>query len=263
VTLIDPNPVDLRPENVLFRLTDQFKTLTDNQLYTILGKPQLEPVCRADGREPGYGVPREVVSAIDPPIFYKAGLMLQDVIIADFGSSFRADTIPSGDQATTDVDFRAPEILMGETGTQAIDIWSLGCFFLDVRAITSLFCPALPGGSDQSLKKIVHRIGRLPEPWWSSWVNRPYYFDDMGNPIEPYDGGPSSIRSALENVGSARRDVSGPQYAHPIFERRGTRMAEAEIDLLDDLLCKMLKHRPEDRITIEEVVRHPWFQFQR
>jgi serine/threonine-protein kinase SRPK3 len=40
-------------------------------------------------------------------------------------------------------------------------------------------------------------------------------------------------------------------------------MAEAEIDLLDDLLCKMLKHRPEDRITIDEVVCHPWFQFQR
>jgi serine/threonine protein kinase len=46
-----------------------------------------------------------------------------------------------------------------------------------------------------------------------------------------------------------------------MFEPTGSRLPEEEVDLLDDLMSKMLKLRPEERITMDEVVRHPWFFF--
>jgi serine/threonine protein kinase len=47
-----------------------------------------------------------------------------------------------------------------------------------------------------------------------------------------------------------------------IIEKSGTRLDKEEVALLGDLLEKMLRLRPEDRITMEEVVRHPWFTYR-
>ena len=47
----------------------------------------------------------------------------------------------------------------------------------------------------------------------------------------------------------------------PMIETVGTRLEGEEVDLLGDLLEKMLKYNPEERITIQEVVRHPWFEY--
>ena len=53
-----------------------------------------------------------------------------------------------------------------------------------------------------------------------------------------------------------RRCVDGP-----MIEPVGARLEEEEVVLLTDLLEKMLKYRPEERITIQEVVNHPWFEY--
>ena len=47
-----------------------------------------------------------------------------------------------------------------------------------------------------------------------------------------------------------------------MFERTGTALESEEVDLLTNLLEGMLKYRPEERVTISEVVRHPWFAYQ-
>lgn len=46
-----------------------------------------------------------------------------------------------------------------------------------------------------------------------------------------------------------------------MIETVGTQLVEVEVELLNDLLAKMLKYDPEKRITIQEVVRHPWFEY--
>jgi serine/threonine-protein kinase SRPK3 len=45
-------------------------------------------------------------------------------------------------------------------------------------------------------------------------------------------------------------------------EPHGTRLSSEEVELLADLLGKMLKYDPRDRIGIDEVVEHPWFQYE-
>jgi serine/threonine protein kinase len=34
---------------------------------------------------------------------------------------------------------------------------------------------------------------------------------------------------------------------------------EKEVELLEDLLRKLLRYRPEERIGMREIVKHPWF----
>ena len=43
--------------------------------------------------------------------------------------------------------------------------------------------------------------------------------------------------------------------------KTGARLREQEVELLGDLLEKMLKYRPEERIRMDEVIEHPWFAF--
>ena len=48
----------------------------------------------------------------------------------------------------------------------------------------------------------------------------------------------------------------------PMVEQSGTRLDKVEIELLGDLLEKMMRYRPEDRMKIFEVVAHPWFALE-
>ena len=67
----------------------------------------------------------------------------------------------------------------------------------------------------------------------------------------------SSIRAKLLKIGELDDPPSG--YEGPMIEKSGVRLHEEEVGLLEDLLEKMLKYRPEERIRIEDVIRHPWF----
>ena len=54
-------------------------------------------------------------------------------------------------------------------------------------------------------------------------------------------------------------------YEGDMFEKTETRLGDREVsDLLADLLGEMLRYRADDsRITAAEVVRHPWFKYER
>ena len=45
-----------------------------------------------------------------------------------------------------------------------------------------------------------------------------------------------------------------------MIEKQGVRLCKEEVGLLGDLLEKMLRNRPEDRIKLREVSEHPWLK---
>jgi hypothetical protein len=45
----------------------------------------------------------------------------------------------------------------------------------------------------------------------------------------------------------------------PMVEKSRVGLDEGEVELLVDLLRKILRYRPEERIGMWEVVEHPWF----
>jgi serine/threonine protein kinase len=100
------------------------------------------------------------------------------------------------------------------------------------------------------MRDAVRLLGKLPDPWWNALEHRHLWFDENGQQKSP--DSKSSIREELRDIG---------EEEGPMIETAGTRLEEEEVELLGDLLEKMLKFRPEERITIQEVVRHPWFEY--
>jgi len=65
----------------------------------------------------------------------------------------------------------------------------------------------------------------------------------------------TSIRAKLLEIGE--KDDLPSEDEGPMIEHPRVRLPEKEVDLLADLLQKMLKYTPEERIRIQDVIRHP------
>lgn len=68
----------------------------------------------------------------------------------------------------------------------------------------------------------------------------------------------SSIRAKLREIGVIDEPPESGDDGR-MMEKTGVQLDEEEVGLLGDLLEKMLKYRPEERIRVDDVVRHPWF----
>ncbi|KAF8627556.1 hypothetical protein AX14_011350 [Amanita brunnescens Koide BX004] len=146
----------------------------------------------------------------------------ENIVVIDFGQSFDIKAPPKGYEART------------------------------IRAGSPLFSTYF-GSHSGVMRGNVLTLGKLPEPWWSAFEKHHKWFEENG---EPKFRPKSSIREKLEMIGA--KDTPPVADNGPMIEAVGTR---PEVMLLSDLLEKMLKYCPEERITIQEVVQHPWFKY--
>jgi serine/threonine-protein kinase SRPK3 len=110
------------------------------------------------------------------------------------------------------------------------------------------------------LSDTVFTLGKLPDRWWNAFKERHVCFEENREPKPQYENNEmNTIWAQLERIGL--EDIPPTRDIGPMIEPVGTRLEEEEIMLLSDLLERMLKYRPEERMTIEEVVRHPWFKY--
>ncbi|KAF8051395.1 hypothetical protein N665_1735s0014 [Sinapis alba] len=120
--------------------------------------------------------------------------------------------------------YHAPELLLNSsTYTSATDMWSVGCIFLELMTGTLLF----PG------KDHVHQLRLIMEL--------------IGSPKE-------------EDIGSLNE--SSKQYLRqlPCFDRQSFYLKFPNVPhLAIDLMEKMLKFDPRQRITVEDALAHPYF----
>ena len=218
-----------------------------------------------DHSDPGLSAPRELVAPVNNNYLCSSYLLREDIIVTDFGQSFFLDDKPTDYQPGTAIHYLPPETRYDDKISQASDIWSLACAIFEIRTGFPLFEPIL--GDFLVVKDMIETLGKLPDPWWN-YSEHQKRFEPNGDPrpleIQRQEGirlpaVKSSIRSKLESVGV---DDEPPETNEgPMIEITGTRLDEEEIVLLDDLLQKMLRYVPEDRITIQEVLQHPWFEY--
>ncbi len=152
-----------------------------------------------------------------------------DLKICDFGLS-RAD-IPELYNAGAMTDYistrwyRAPELLLGsEYYTTAVDVWSIGCILAELLTRQ----PFLPGSDTENQLELV--VGALGKP------SQEY--------IQKYSGG------RLEEVFGA---IPGSEDSGSFNE-----MFKDCDPNATDLLRKMLLYDPEERISIEDSLTHPY-----
>jgi serine/threonine protein kinase len=193
-----------------------------------------------------------------------ATLLQESIIVRGSGQSYIVASPPSYYEPGTVLNYQSPEARFeGRVGLEA-DIWALGCAIFEIRAGFALFESFL--GSDVDiLRQMVETLGRLPDPWWAAFKQRALWFEGDGQPKSEQDqeragvllkAYRSSIRAKLLEIGEQDDPPSGDEG--PMIEKPGVRLHEEEIELLEDLLEKMLRYRPEERIRTQ-VIQHPWF----
>ena len=121
--------------------------------------------------------------------------------------------------------YRAPEILLGtQHYSTPVDMWSIGCIFAEMATQKPLF----PGESEiEELMKIFGLLGTPSEETWPGISNLEHW-----NELNFPKFRPKPLRHRVPNLGK---------------------------DGLD-LLSKMLRYEPSERITAREALEHEYFR---
>ena len=158
-----------------------------------------------------------------------------DLAICDFGLS-RGFDIEGQDTLTEYVVtrwYRAPELLCNSPHYgKAVDVWSVGCIFAELLTHESFFQGDSP---PHQLEVIVKKIG-LP----SSSIDR-----NNSQCLEFIDDKTSRQLSKYTNAQVPPFASFFPRTANP---------------LALELLHAMLKFNPDERITVEEALKHPYLK---
>ncbi|CAO3649209.1 unnamed protein product [Cunninghamella blakesleeana] len=151
------------------------------------------------------------------------------VCITDFGLSrtFGLRASPFTPRHTT-TSYRAPEMLLSNEGySLPVDIWSLGCIFIECMLLQALF------RNDNEISQIISIFKMFGTPNETIWpgINDLDYFND-GFPVW--------------------KAVDLKQY---IYDNSGYLIKNLALDLLQ----KMFHYDPMRRITAKKILYHPYF----
>ncbi|KAJ1644059.1 hypothetical protein J3B02_001692 [Coemansia erecta] len=129
--------------------------------------------------------------------------------------------------------YRAPELLLGaKQYSTKVDVWSVGCIFVELF----LHKPFLQGrGEIDQISKIFAALGTPSETTWPGF---------------------SLLPNAKMFKFSLPQEAAASSH-HSLKYRLG--QCEGVTENAYDLACKLLALDPEQRITAEEALEHPYF----
>ncbi|KAK8121705.1 protein kinase [Apiospora sp. TS-2023a] len=251
---------DIHLRNVLVKLPSTIDELSIGEFRKTFGSPETVPILRADGESlPPNTPPLAVV-----PLYL--GRMAEEftvddakgLILGDFGEAWAPATEDRmGGDCNTPVAMRAPETLF-EPDTPVSyshDIWSLGTAVWEILGMGFIFDEA--ADTDEIVAQQIDMLGSegLPQAWREHW-ERPKWEElvtetEVKVPRRPTDGDREAwppLEEAFEVfVQRYRRE----QEAMGVF-------GEEETRAILELMRGMLRFKPEERMTIQEVLQSEW-----
>lgn len=220
-----------------------------------LGEPSLDPVLTASGELPGPNAPKYLVRGIDFDEI-DSRYVTDQIRIIDFGESYEPSNPP--EDLGIPMGYLPPETIIDNTMGIASDLWALACTLFEIRSGNTLFEMCLATKYD-IVQQIVKLLGTLPGSWRESWAKQCGKSCSDGEPNDtPTDEDPFE-------KGKILKEYLGEGYGFWVVktgQKIDHRIPEDEIEVLADLLEQMLRYDPNDRISAESVLDHPWFNWK-
>jgi len=172
--------------------------------------------------------------------------------LIDFGSSASADKPVSLYKYVQSRYYRSPEVILGLPYSFPIDMWSLGCLLVEMHVGSPLF-----DGKNEldQLVKIINYLGPPPQHMLaaSNRMQKLCVQDADGRIVfVPEFERCITKRSLIDFIGV---NTCGPNGA-----RAGQRgHTESDYYCFYNLITRMLTYDPNERITPEEALQHPFF----
>ena len=214
--------------------------------------PERLKVTRYDGAPIEPNVPEYQVQAegtVTP-----ADTMPSDckVLVTDFGEAFMHN--PSGAhqeyELNTPTLVRPLDSLFGYPITSAADIWTMGMAIFDILGRNKLFHDYW-SDDDTVVLEAINTFGPLPPKMWHTWPNRSQFAKDDGSWQEEHRPSESETSQTL-----TRRITDSMGQKGGESEAFG--YSDAELKSLEEMLRSMLQYEPENRVTVDQVLRSEW-----
>jgi serine/threonine protein kinase len=146
--------------------------------------------------------------------------------ITDFTLTVKKWDSNSFDKQACTINYRPPEVFTQGKWDESLDIWSLGCIFYEIVFARPLFHHHKDISTNKNRKRLWQRMyNELLE--WRKYSCQ----EDINDPFVPYDIDYHPLKISADLVNHAA---------------------------LQDLLMKMLRWKSSERLTISEVLAHPW-----
>lgn len=242
---------------MLVKLPSTFDQLSIDQFRDKFGEPEAVPVSRVDGKPlPPTVPPRAVV-----PLYL--GKKAQEftladargLVLGDFGEAFAPATEQRlGKDCHTPVAKRAPESLFEADVPLSYpsDIWSLGTAIWEILGMKFIFSES--EAEDEVVAEQIDVLGyqHFPPNWRRHWERLSAEDGDNGKRIPRR---PTGVREAWPPLEEAFYEFV--QRYREKREEAGV-FGQEETRAILDLMRGMLTFRPEERLTIEEVLGSEW-----
>lgn len=242
---------------MLVKLPSTFDELSIQEFREKYGEPETVPISRLDDKPLTSNVP---AYAVEPLYLGKKAqeFTLADakgLILSDFGEAFCPETEQRlGRECNTPVAKKAPEALFEPDALLSFpsDIWSLGTAIWEILGMKFIFSEAET--QDEIVAQQIDVLGssNFPGTWREHWERQSEEDEEdhkeiPRRPTGPRDAWPSLEDAFEEFVQKYRRKR----------QEAGT-FDERETQAILELMRGMLKFRPEERLTVDEVLKSEW-----
>eukprot|EP00397_Hematodinium_sp_SG-2012_P007650 GEMP01007699.1.p1 GENE.GEMP01007699.1~~GEMP01007699.1.p1 ORF type:complete len:673 (+),score=123.78 GEMP01007699.1:57-2075(+) len=180
------------------------------------------------------------------------------VVLCDFGSAFETRDIVRTDYAQPRF-YRAPEVIVGEMYGCEVDMWSCGCTMYEMATGEILFKDGK--SNNHILKKFMEVCGGMPVQMATGCQFSDKHFDPLGA-FKYFVSGPTGKESPVVMSCKGMKPRTEQEWMECFAKTKpgDTKVPhQALMERLTNLLMKILKLTPADRITPEDALNHPFF----
>lgn len=177
----------------------------------------------------------------------------EKIILSDFGESFNPYEASKFSSKTLPL-LQPPEARFSDDPLSfPSDIWTLACTIWEIFSQRPLFDTFFPSIDRVTMEQVL-ALGILPPEWWKKWNKRSEWFSEEGLDLKP----------DVSRGHDGRRRTWDWRFDYCIQEPRAEAGMETvtveERRAFEAMLRSMLRFRPNERATAQQVLHSEWMK---